>query len=226
MKNYPLKQNPYAPVFDFEERVAEWAGSQYAVAVESGTAAIFLSLQYRVNCDDSALTRRGMIGSVDTIEIDQRISIPKYTYPGVPCSIIQAGLSVNFTDQDWHGVYELAPLNIIDSALRFRKGMYEGGLHCLSFHVKKLLPIGRGGMILTDDIAARNWLRRARFDGRNPVPLLEDDFTMLGWNMYMTPEQAARGIQLFEVIRNKGLPDLNVKDQGYPDLSKFPIYNG
>ena len=103
--------------------------------------------------------------------------------------------------------------------------MYEGGLHCLSFHVKKLLPLGRGGMILTDDIEARDWLRRARFDGRNPVPLLEDNFTMLGWNMYMTPEQASRGIQLFEVIRNKELPDLRVEDQGYPDLSKFPIYN-
>ena len=220
-----MQQNPYAVVFDFEERIAAWAGSRYAVAVESGTAAIFLSLQYRVNCDDGALVSKGMIGSVDTLQVNPLISIPKHTYPGVPCSIIQSGLSVNFTDEAWSGVYELAPLKIIDGALRFRKGMYEGGLHCLSFHVKKLLPLGRGGMILTDDIEARDWLRRARFDGRNPVPLLEDNFTMLGWNMYMTPEQASRGIQLFEVIRNKELPDLRVEDQGYPDLSKFPIYN-
>ncbi len=224
-EKYPMQQNPYAVVFDFEERIAAWAGSKYAVAVESGTAAIFLSLQYRVNCDDGALVSHGMIGSVDTLQVNPLISIPKHTYPGVPCSIIQAGLSVNFTDEAWSGVYELAPLKIIDGALRFRKGMYEGGLHCLSFHVKKLLPLGRGGMILTDDIEARDWLRRARFDGRNPVPLLEDNFTMLGYNMYMTPEQASRGIQLFEVIRNKELPDLRVEDQGYPDLSKFPIYN-
>ena len=206
MKDYPIQQNPYAPVFDFESRIAEWAGSKYAVAVESGTAAIFLSLHY--------------IGAQGA-----RVTIPKHTYPGVACSIIQAGAKIDWSDEQWQGVYELAPLNIIDSALRFRRGMYEGGLHCLSFHVKKLLPIGRGGMILTDDINARDWLRRARFDGRNPVPLLEDDFTMLGWNAYMTPEQAARGIQLFEVIRNKDLPDLKVEEQGYPDLSKFPIYN-
>lgn len=205
--NHPDKFNPYLIVDEFERRIAEWAGSKYAVAVESGTAAIFLSLHY--------------VGVQDA-----RVTIPKHTYPGVACSIIQAGAKIDWSDEPWHGVYELAPLDIIDSALRFRRGMYEGGLHCLSFHVKKLLPIGRGGMILTDDIAARDWLRRARFDGRNPVPLLEDDFTMLGWNMYMTPEQAARGIQLFEVIRNKDLPDLKVEEQGYPDLSKFPIYNG
>lgn len=205
-EKYPMHQNPYAVVFDFEERIAAWAGSKYAVSVESGTAAIFLSLMYK-NVKDMDIT------------------IPKHTYPGVPCSIIQAGAHVKWSDEPWAGVYELLPAGVVDGALRFRKGMYEGGLHCLSFHVKKLLPLGRGGMILTDDIEARDWLRRARFDGRNPVPLLEDDFTMLGYNMYMTPEQASRGIQLFEVIRNKELPDLRVEDQGYPDLSKFPIYN-
>jgi len=79
-------------------------------------------------------------------------------------------------------------------------------------------------MILTDDKDAYEWLKKARFDGRNPVPLLEDNFTMLGYNMYMTPSDAARGIQLFETIRNKELPDLKVEEQNYPDLSKFEIY--
>ena len=80
-------------------------------------------------------------------------------------------------------------------------------------------------MILTDDVDASKWLRKARFDGREPIPLLEDNFTMLGWNLYMEPAQAARGIQLFEVMRNKELPDLKVEEQGYPDLSKFAIFN-
>lgn len=221
-----MQQNPYAVVFDFEERIAAWAGSKYAVAVESGTAAIFLSIQHRIHTDYKDLVEQYVSeGGLNVTRVNTLISIPKYTYPSVPCSIIQSMLSVHFTDEAWEGEYELKPLGIWDSALRFRRGMYHGGLQCLSFHVKKLLPLGRGGMILTDDIEARDWLRRARFDGRNPVPLLEDNFTMLGWNMYMTPEQASRGIQLFEVIRNKELPDLRVEDQGYPDLSKFPIYN-
>lgn len=205
-----MPTNPYQVVYDFEERIAEWAGSKWAVAVESGTAAIFLSLMYM----------KKMLGkqSLGTI------TIPKNTYPSVPCSIIHAGGKVKFLNNDWIGIYNLDPYNIIDGALRFKKDMYHGGLHCLSFHVKKLLPIGRGGMILTDDIKARAWLRRARFDGRNPVPLKDDNLTMLGYNMYMEPAQAARGIQIFEMIRNRDLPDLIVEDQGYPDLSQFDIY--
>jgi dTDP-4-amino-4,6-dideoxygalactose transaminase len=202
--------NPYAVVYAFEETVAEWAGAKYAVAVESGSAAIFLSLMLRKH-------QRGSVG---------RVTIPKHTYPSVPCSIIHAGGTVVFSDEPWEGVYELSPLNIWDGALRFRAHMYEEGLHCLSFHVKKHLPIGRGGMILTDDIAERDWLRKARFDGRNPIPLLEDSFDMLGYNMYMDPAQAALGIQLFEMQRNRVKPDLSVKEQGYPDLSQFPIYTG
>lgn len=201
--------NPYQTVTDLEERIAGWAGSKYCVCVESCTSAIFLSLMYV-----------GVKG--------ETISIPKRTYPGVACSVVHAGAKINFTDEKWDGIYSLTPSGVIDGALRFKRGMYiRNSLHCLSFHVKKLLPIGRGGAILTDFIHAAKWLRKARFDGRNPVPLLQDNFDMLGWNCYMTPEQAARGIQLFEVMRQKypdGMEDLKVEDQGYPDLSKFPIY--
>src|SRR3990167_6384950 len=205
---YPLKQNPYTVVIEFEERIAEWAGSKYGVAVESGTAAIFLSLMWTKE-------QLGNIGNV---------WIPKYTYPSVPCSIIHAGGTVKFKDFDWQGEYQLGLLNIWDSALRFKKGMYHGGFQCISFHIKKHLPIGRGGMILTNDEKASRWLKKARFDGREPIPLLEDNFTMLGWNLYMTPEQAARGIQLFEVLRNQTLSDLSVEKQGYSDLSKYAIF--
>lgn len=199
--------NPYKIVSDFEEVVADYAGSRYAVATESCTAAIFLSLQ---------------VYNVKGLEI----SIPSRTYPGVPCSIIQSGGKVNFAYENWEGVYRLKPTNIIDGALRFRRGMYhKGTLHCLSFHVRKLIPIGRGGMILTDNHEAYEWLKLARFDGREPVPLREQkEFTVIGWNMYMPPADAARGLQLFQALGDKELPDLRVEDQKYADLSKFPIY--
>lgn len=197
--------NPYEVVNQFEKTIAEFSGSKYAVAVESGTSAIFLSLMY--------------VGAKDKI-----ITIPKYTYPSVPCSIIHAGGMVEFDDRKWQGVYELEPMNIWDGALRFKKDMYKGGLHCLSFHMKKLLPIGRGGMILTDDKNAYDWLKRARFDGRRELPLEEDSFDMLGWNAYMTPEQAIRGIQLFSTIDQRSCRDLDNTKQGYQDLSKFKIY--
>jgi len=200
--------NPYNVVIEFEEAVAKYCGSKYAVAVESCTSAIFLSLMW--------------------VKIEEfftgPVTIPRNTYPGVPSSIIHAGFKVLWGDKDWSGEYELYPHNIWDSALRFRPNMYHGGFQCLSFHIKKLIPIGRGGMILTDNKEAVRWLKKARFDGRNPVPLKDDHFDMLGWNCYMTPDQAARGLQLMQALGSRVLDDLKVEDQGYPDLSKFKIY--
>lgn len=195
--------NPYKVVDEFEKTIAEWADSKYAVAVESCTAALFLCCLYK---------------KVKEVEI------PKFTYPGVACSIINAGGTVKFRDEEWSGVYELKPYGIIDGALRFKKGMYQGGLHCLSFHMKKHLPIGRGGMILTDSKEEYELFKRLRFDGRREVPLEEDTFDMVGWNMYMTPDQASRGLMLFSTINQKGKDDLVASAQGYPDLSKCPAY--
>ena len=201
-----MSYNVYSVVDKFEKMIAKWSGARFGVAVESCSAALFLSCLYR------------------GVKV---VMIPKRTYPSVPCSIINAGGEVMFIDSAWEGIYELRPYNIIDGALRFKKGMYQGGskgLHCLSFHMKKHLPIGRGGMILTNDEEAYEWLKKARFDGRDEVPLGEDNLSMIGWNMYMTPEQAVRGIQLFSTIDQKGLEDLETDKQGYPDLSKYAIY--
>ena len=202
--------NPYGIVDTFENTIAEYCGSKYAVALESGTAAIFLSLMYRTKVEG---------------ENNLWVDIPAKTYPSVPCSIIHAGLSPRFYHSDWEGEYELRPLNIWDAALRFKKNMYHGGLQCLSFHVKKGLKIGRGGMVLLNDKNAYEWLKLARFDGREPVPLKEQKyFTVLGWNMYMQPMDAARGLQLLQALGDKELEDLKMEEQGYCDLSKHKIY--
>ena len=48
---------------------------------------------------------------------------------------------------------------------------------------------------------------------------------MLGWNFYMMPELAARGLlligQFYSGETKKQNPDLELS---YPDLSKFPVY--
>jgi hypothetical protein len=148
------------------------------------------------------------------------VTIPSNTYVSVPNSIVHAGGSVEFDDTKWQGVYQLKPYPIFDSAKRFTSRMYVPDTYmCLSFHIKKHLPIGRGGMILTDDEDAVEWFKKARHDGREEgVPLKDCKYDMLGWNCYMTPEQAARGLHLLS-LHPEHKKDLSVEDYG--ELKNF-----
>lgn len=195
-------KNPYYVVDDFEKSIALLAGSKFAVAVDSCTNAIFLCLKF-LN------------------KTDQIITIPNRTYISIPCSIRNANYKVKFEEIEWCGVYQLKPLPIFDGALRFRRNMYQGGYHCLSFHVKKHLKIGRGGMILTDDEDAYKWFKKARFNGRNQIQHSLDCFDMIGWNFYMTNEDAARGMWLLTGL-NDNMDDIPVD---YPDLSIYDFNN-
>ena len=51
------------------------------------------------------------------------------------------------------------------------------------------------------------------------------DFDMIGWNFYMMPELAARGLLLMNQFYQGETPKKNEDlEMPYPDLSKFPIY--
>ena len=120
--------NSFEIVREFERKVAEFAGSKYAVAVNTGTSAIFLSLMY---C--KAHVYKG-----------GPVVLPAKTFISVPAAVIHAGMDVKFVDYEWTGIYQLCPHPVYDGALRFKKGMYKEGLHCLSFHARKLKYRRRG----------------------------------------------------------------------------------
>jgi dTDP-4-amino-4,6-dideoxygalactose transaminase len=189
-------------VDEFEKVVAEYAGAPYGVAVNSCTNALLLCFSLFNDC---------------------YIEIPKRTYVGVAQAIKLSGNHCNFTDEEWIGDYRLYPTTIVDSARRFTYGMYKPNeLRCLSFHWGKHLKIGRGGMILTDDIDAYLKLRKMRFDGRREgVPAKLDNFDTLGYHCIMHPDDAARGLALmhFMDLYNDDLPT-----DDYADLSQFEIF--
>ena len=138
-------------------------------------------------------------------------------------SVIHAGGTVKFKDIEWSGIYRLDPYPIYDSAKRLTSNMYiEGSYMCLSFHIKKLLGIGKGGMILTDNEDAVEWFKRARYEGRSEKFYKNDDIDMLGWNMYMTPQQASHGLSLLqnypEHVKDMG------EENGYRDLTEFSVF--
>jgi dTDP-4-amino-4,6-dideoxygalactose transaminase len=106
--------------------------------------------------------------------------------------------------------------------------MYVKGSHmCVSFTGPyKHLKLGKGGAILTDDYAAMLWFKRARFSGRRECSYHDDHFDMIGWNFYMMPDVAARGLLLMNQFWNRdGSPKVMEDiEMSYPDLSKFPVY--
>lgn len=178
----------------FENKVAEFAGSKYAVTTDCCSHGLFLSLKYLES-----------IGEVDEY---LSITIPKRTYISVPMQIKHCGFNVKFDDIDWSGVYQLKPTRVWDSATRWTKGMYVGdnALQVVSFQFKKRIPIGKGGIILTDDYEAYKMLKLMTYDGRNlTLPYDHPEHVKtFGYHMYMTPEDAARGILLMDMT-----PEIN-----------------
>jgi len=206
--------NPHHITKLFESKLCEYTGAPYAVALDNGSNALFLALEY---------WRR----SLRVVPFPD-IWIPSNTYPSVPCEIKHAGFRPKFykSMSELKGAYELRPTNIWDCALRFTSGMYLAGqTQCLSFTgPKKHLKLGKGGAILTDDRAAYEWYKKARFSGRSECSYHEDDFDVdpvLGWNFYMPVETAARGLHMMSDFPRHN-EDIRLP---YPDLSKFKLYN-
>lgn len=187
----------------FERKVAEFAGARYGIAVDCCSHGLFLSLKY--------------------LQASGTVTIPTHTYVSAAFQILHAGCDVGFENIEWSGVYQLKPYPIWDAATRWCRGMYAGGLHVCSFQMKKRVPIGRGGMILTDDPEAYRWLKKASYDGRDlAIPQWEDDYEMAGWHYYMTPEDAARGIMLMDQVGE--YTDDCGNNTMYADLSTKTIF--
>lgn len=214
-------------VRQFEKAMCEYTGAPRAVAVESCTAALFLCcLWNRVrDCNE--------------------VVLPSFTYPSVPAAVVHAGGRVRFVDglewqeEGWYkltghdnGVifgntdYYVMRTCAVDSAKYIARGMWADlGLDhvCLSFHHKKALPIGRGGMILCEDVEDEEWFRWMRHDGRTEgVELSADVLHGVGWNFNFTPEQAARGLCLLSRLPDRVI----LPPEPYQDLSKYSFFTG
>lgn len=193
-------------VTHFENTLAEYCGSKYAVACDSNTNAIRLLLHY--------------LGIQN-----QRIHIPARTYVSVPNQIILSGNIPVFVDIEWQGLYNIGNTSIVDAATAFYKGMYQEKYTVLSFHLKKILNIGTGGMILTNDKEFEQWARPMIYDGRHKNQMYADDqFECVGWHMYMTPEQAKRGLEIFHSDKIKDWNPPCGSSYTYSDLRQQNIF--
>ena len=194
--------DPREIVTIFEKKLAEYSGSRFAAVVDCASNALFLCMKYLERLTD--------------------IEIPAHTYVSVPMQIHHADHRIKIREYKWSGIYQLGDTRIYDGAARFTPNMFVGGndtMQVLSFQIKKRLPIGRGGAILTNDENIYNWVKLASYDGRDLSTPYDDlnHIKMLGWHMYMTPEDAARGLILLDKLGDREYPDV-ATSESYPDV--------
>jgi len=193
----------FSVVSDFENAIAKFFGSKYAVSVDCCTHALELCLRY-TNSD--------------------YLTIPTRTYISVPFLAMKLKLSWKWRDEEWKDYYKLGNTNIYDAAVLWKKDSYiPNTFMCLSFQFQKHLSLGRGGMILTDDLEASKELKRMSYDGREPnVPWREQNIKSMGYHYYMTPETAELGLEKLQEAIDTVPREWVLKD--WPDLQEMEVF--
>ena len=187
-------------ITEFENKVAEFFGSPYAVAIDSCTHALELCLRY------------------NEVKVS---SCPNHTYLSVPLTFKKLGITWTWDHENWQESYQLGNTNIIDGATMWRNNSYIAGTFtCISFQFQKHLSLGRGGMILTDNKQAYQDLIKMSYDGRiRGVSWAQQEINSMGYHYYMTPETAELGLKKLKHAIKTSLTPWDYTN--YPDLTKI-----
>ncbi len=196
----------------FEGEFAAAVGAPHAVAVSSCTSALELALRVLgVGPGDEVITvSHSFIATANAIAVlgarPVFVDVDAETYGmdprhlaaalgprtravlvahqlGIPCRIdelLDAAAGVP--------VIEDAACALGSELRGERIGRPRGAIACFSFHPRKVLTTGDGGMLTTGDAALAERVRRLRQHG-----LTDDGFVEPGWNHRMTDLQAAIG---------------------------------
>ncbi len=187
----------------FEKKVASFFGAPYGIAVDCCTHGIELCL------------RQQSIKS---------ITVPKRTYLSIPMLASKLNIKLKWKDEDWKDYYYIGDTNIIDAAVLWRKKSYiENTFMCVSFQFQKHLSLGRGGIILTDNIDSALELKKMSYDGRDPqIPWRSQNIENLGYHYYMNPEIAEIGLQKLDKAIITKPKQWSIKE--WPDLTKLDVF--
>jgi dTDP-4-amino-4,6-dideoxygalactose transaminase len=211
----------------FEQAVAEYVGTQYAVAVSSCTAALHLALlALDVQAGDLVVVTAyswpatanviELCGAQpvfvdiqpDTFNLDPNcleVTLQRLTANTETARRVKAILPVHTFGQmaDMPAIVELAgrfDLPVIEDAacalgatLHGRKAGTWGVMGCFSFHPRKAITTGEGGIITTNDAYLVRRLQTLRNHGQDP-DASSTDFVLPGFNYRMTEFQAALGL--------------------------------
>jgi len=217
------------PLIDeFENKVSEYTGAKYAVAVSSGTAALHAAYNaIGIKEGDEVITTPLTFAAtsnavvycggtpvfvdinsetlnIDPIEIEKKITdktkaIAVVDFAGVPC--------------DYDAIKEIAQkhnLIIVEDACHALGAEYKGRkigsiaeITVFSFHPAKHITTGEGGMVLTDNKEWADQMKSFRHHGTIKYPEKGGwyyDIKKPGYNYRITSFQCALGISQFEKL--------------------------
>jgi len=188
----------------FELEISKFYNAPYAVAVDSCTHAIELSLRYTKI---------------------KKTSCPAHTYISIPFIFEKLNLKWSFENYYWEDYYFLGESNIVDAAVYWqRNGYIQNTFMCLSFQYQKHLSLSRGGMILCDKEHDYSILKKMSYDGRmSGIPWRQQNIDTMGFHYYMTPETAEIGLKKFSEVADKD--PKKWKSTEYPYLPDMKIFN-
>ena len=214
-------------VKEFEEKFAEYTGARYAVAISNCTAALHLSMivseigagdevicpsmSYIATANSIRYTgATPVFAEVDPVNfnLDPADAESKITSRTKAIMIAhQIGMPADI--DAFNEICARHNIKLIEDAACASGSSYKGkkiGSHselvCFSFHPRKVITTGEGGMITTSNEKLRDRLKLLRqhamasssIDRHNTSSALSEDHVELGYNYRMTDIQAAVGI--------------------------------
>jgi perosamine synthetase len=201
-------------VGEFEGAFAEFVGTKYAIAANSGTAALHISLlAHGVGEGDEVITSSfTFIATANSILFTGArpvfADIEEETFNIAPDSIVEkitprtkAIMPVHLYGQpcdmkEIMGIADEHKLAVIEDACQAHGAEYEGkkvgsfGTGCFSFYPTKNMTTSEGGMITTNDEEMAQKARMIRSHGQRQRYIHE----ILGYNYRMTDIAAAIGL--------------------------------
>jgi perosamine synthetase len=200
----------------FEAAFAEYVGARYAIALNSGTSTLH-----------TALVALG-------VKPGDRVAVPPLTMSATTIAVLHAGAVPVFVDVDpstWlmeqrtglvsipvdlYGLaqpgmaYQPGRLTVFDSAQTLRQHWSGAAFTSYSFQASKILPLGEGGMLVTngEELATRarefsslGYRMRADQPRIDPATLKSPTYERhhtLGWNYRMADTVAWQGYSLIQ----------------------------
>jgi len=218
-------------VKEFETKFSEYTGANYAVAISNCTAALHLcmiasgigpgdevicpSMSYIATANSIRYTGAKVVFAevdpvnfnLDPADVERRITLR------TKAILVAHQLGMPADIDSFKKICERHNIKLIEDAACATGSSYKGkkiGSHselvCFSFHPRKVITTGEGGMITTSSETLRDRLSLLRqhamassaIDRHSSTDKLSEDHIELGYNYRMTDIQAAVGIVQLE----------------------------